>query len=247
MKLTMTPQLKQPGERLTLRFEYVDAGAQVTSIVSAEITAAGRVPEQAPLEIATQIYGSTYAMIAIEGGTIGELYLAEVVVETASGDRLARRQELLCLDLSFRMPTDAPPAYLTIEQFVVRAGLELSIALTDTDGREAIDASRLEAALIDAQSVIDSYLAGRYTVPLAQPVPALIVTTTYDLALARLYRDELPQGIADRQSAAFRLLADLRSGAALLPSHTPPADKPAGIVMFRQAERLFTRESLRGY
>lgn len=247
VKLTMTPQLKQPGERLTLRFDMPEAGASISSIVSAEITAAGRVPAVDALEIAAQIYGASYAMVSVEGGTLGELYLVEVMVETERGDRLQRRQELLCLDLSFRMPSISPPAYLTIEQFVLRAGLDATISLTDENGSGAVDAARLEAALLDAQAFVDSYLAARYAVPLASPIPSIVVTATYDIALARLYRDALPDNVVARQTAAMRLLADLRSGTATLPVETPPAEKPAGIVMFRQAERRFSRESLGGY
>lgn len=245
--MTKTPIIKQPGERIGVRFEYGQPGGrEVTSIIAADVTAAGRVAEVLPLSVAAQVHGSSYALITLEGGSIGELYVIEVLVGTDDGERVAQRQELLCLDLSFRVPDVALPTYLSIGEFVARAGLDLAIQLTDEAATGAIDAERLEAALLDAQGLIDSYLGQRYAVPLAAPVPPPIPTLTYDLAFARLWRGELPDGAARAHAQALQALRDLAAGRAVLSLDAPPSPLASATVMFRGHDRLFSRDTMAG-
>lgn len=245
--MILGPVIKQPAERSLVRFEFGQpAGAAISSIVSAAVTAAGRVPELVALSIGSQIAGSTYAQLRIEGGTVGELYSLRCLVEDAAANRFEQDREVLVLDLAFRAEGSVA-GYLSLEGFVARAGVDLCVRLTDEAGAGMIDARRLEAALLDAQATIDSHLAGKYAVPLALPAPAPLPTIAYDLTLARLYSAEVPEAVAARQRDALRQLADLRDGKQLIAAPAAASQTDPKPILVREGGRLFTRESLRGF
>ena len=96
------------------------------------------------------------------------------------------------------------------------------------------------AALDGSASLIDSYLMGRYALPLF-PVPKLLVGIGCDLTRYALFSDAAPPIIKDRHDAAMAQLRDLAAGRARLEVDMPP-DVPAGRVVLVSAERLFSRE-----
>lgn len=66
-------------------------------------------------------------------------------------------------------------------------GLDRLTQLCDWDGDGVIDAGVITAAVVKADSLIDSYASKNYTVPF-NPVPVVITTTSADLALVILRR-----------------------------------------------------------
>lgn len=248
--MSFTPTLKDPGARAHLRMQIGQpAGVPVGAIAAIIITPRGRVAEVAPLVVAAQHVGNDYAMVSVDGGTDGELYLLETTVAdgAGTGGMATVRAEILCLDQSWRVPGASQPAYVDIAGFVARAGLDLAIELTDEEGRGAINGERLEAALADAGALIDSYLAGRYRLPLALPPPAPLPTIAHDLALARLYRHAVPEQVAARATEARRLLADLAAGKSLLAGAAEAATGGAGQVLFQPGDKVFSRTQMGGF
>lgn len=244
--MSLTPILKDPAGRAHLRFVFaLVGGVPIGAISSVTITPRGRVEEVAALIVAAQHAGTDYAMVSLDGGTDGELYLVECLVSDGSGGQIEQRQELLCIDLSWRVPSQAQPTYMDIAGFVARAGLDLCIELTDEDGRGAIVGQTLEAALLDAQSEADSYISARYQLPLALPVPAPLPTLIYDRALARLYKHGAPEGVVKRSDEALRRLRELGEGKAQLAVPVAPATSAPEPVLFRPGANVFSRESLR--
>jgi phage gp36-like protein len=242
--LPAAPLLKQPSERALLRFEIGQpGGVPLVALHASSITAAGRVAPVTPLTSDSTIVGSTYVQLRLLGGTVGELYRVSAVAEDSAGNRFEADREVYVLELGFREAAGTAP-YLSIADFVARAGVDEAVRLTDELGANAIDAPRLLAALTDAQAMIDAQLAARYAVPLAAPAPAPIPTLTYDLAVARLYRDALPEGVAAKQAEAIRLLKDLAAGRAALPIAAAPTDSSPAPVIVEPHERLFTRARL---
>ena len=243
--MSFTPTLKDPAERAQLRFAF---GRPVVSIDSVSITPRGRVAEVVALSAVAQEAGADFALVSFEGGTDGELYLIECQAIGSAGGIAEARLELLCIDLSWRVPGAAQPSYMDIAGFVARAGLDLSIELTDEDGRGAIVAETLEAALLDAQAEADSYLAGRYQLPLSLPAPAPLPTLVYDRALARLYKHGAPDQVLKRSDEALRRLREIGEGKAQLAVAVPPAaTSPAPVLTQPGEPRLFTRDALRGF
>jgi phage gp36-like protein len=246
--MPLVPVIKQPAERILQRFEFGQpASLAITSIVETGVTAAGRVPSVTALTIASQIVGSTYAQLALTGGTAGELYAVRCLVEDAGGNRFEADAEILVVDLGFRVPGSAAATYLTFGEFVARVGVDEAVRLTDEAGTGAIDGPRLLAALTDAQAIVDSWLGTRYAVPLAAPVPAPIPTLTFDLALARLYRGEPPAGVEAKHQDAIRLLKELSTGRAAIPVPPAPTAASPAPVLVEPTDRLFTRKRMQGF
>ncbi|MFN7400564.1 MAG: gp436 family protein [Sandaracinobacter sp.] len=246
--LIASPTLKQPAERILQRFEFGQpGGAAITSIIETGVTPRGRVAEVTALTIGSAIVGSTYAQLALVGGTAGELYNVRCLVADAGGNRFEQDAEILVLDLAFRDAGTATPGYLSLQAFVQRAGVDETVRLTDEAGTGVIDAARLDAALQDAQALIDSYLGARYQVPLALPAPAPIPTLTFDLAVARLYRGELPDGVEAKRDEAVRLLKDLAAGKAAIPVAPAPTTTSPAPVLVEPHDRLFSRKRMGGF
>lgn len=120
--------------------------------------------------------------------------------------------------------------------------------LTDRDNTvNAIDATVLERALLDADAEIDARLQGRYALPLAR-VPRLLVNIACDIARYRLYDDRATDQVTRRYEDAIRLLDKIGKGevslgldASIQP--TPPTGGPS----YTNAARVFSRDELGDY
>lgn len=107
--------------------------------------------------------------------------------------------------------------YATQAQMIARFGEQELIQLTDRDGLlGAIVATVLDAALLDADEEIDSYLRGVRALPLVAPIPERLVRVACDLARYHLYDDHAPEGVRTRYQDGVRWLRDVASGKASL-------------------------------
>lgn len=101
--------------------------------------------------------------------------------------------------------------YATLDNLIERFGeLELT-QLTDAASPGLIDEALVTRALADAEAVVDGYLGGRYTLPLAS-VPPMLTSVACDLARARLYKDALPEVVEKRHADALKFLTLLGQG-----------------------------------
>jgi phage gp36-like protein len=99
---------------------------------------------------------------------------------------------------------------------------------------EGDDGRSYSAVAADADSLIDSYLAGRYVVPLS-PIPKLIIGIAADLIRYRLYDDAPPKEVAARRTNAIKLLEQLRDGEMVLTGVTPVSESGGIAVSARDA------------
>jgi|GEM_PF-1261931 len=86
-----------------------------------------------------------------------------------------------------------------------------------------INPSVIERAIADAEAEIESYLAGRYELPLLT-VPAIVRKITVDLAIYNLYfrrRGFLASEWQERYRAALRFLENVAQGVASLGADAP--------------------------
>lgn len=111
--------------------------------------------------------------------------------------------------------------------------------LTDDAGLGVVDAATVGRAVDDASALIDSYLVGRYVLPLAS-TPAMLVGLCCDLARYALYVDAAPEIVKERRDAAMAQLRDLAAGRARLDVAVPSAS-PSGRVEVVSGERIFNR------
>jgi phage gp36-like protein len=89
------------------------------------------------------------------------------------------------------------------------------IELTDDNGTGQIENSIVSEAIAYADSTIDGYLRGRYSLPL-NPVPKIIQKISIDIAIYHIYSRrfelEMPEGMQKRYENAVKLLEAIRKG-----------------------------------
>lgn len=211
--------LKQPGETLKRQVRFV-ALAAVASLGAVTVAARGLVTGAAAVTVVPALAGGTVTL-SIAGGSDGERYLVTVRAQDAAGAAEEAELDIAVIDGAWAMPDGGAP-YLTIAEFVERVGLPEVISLTDGTGEGRIDRAMLVNKLIDAQSIVDSHLAGRYLVPLSTP-PLIVKKYVTDLAWAALYPGGAPDGVAEERKQTLRALERIQSGTAAIPAETPPA------------------------
>lgn len=77
--------------------------------------------------------------------------------------------------------------YCTKADLLLRFDEDEITRITDVDGNGLIDEDVLQRAIDDASSEIDSYLVGRYSLPLVEP-PADLIRKACDMVRFHLYQ-----------------------------------------------------------
>lgn len=105
--------------------------------------------------------------------------------------------------------------YATQADLEARFKQQELIELTDEGGLGVIDAAVVAVALSDADTEINGFLAGRYTLPLAQSSDEL-VRLACDIARYRLYDARATDQVRARYDDAVKKLRDVSKGVASL-------------------------------
>jgi phage gp36-like protein len=136
--------------------------------------------------------------------------------------------------------------YATLNDIESRLDPKHLAELADDNADGIRDTAVLEAAVADADSLIDSHLAGRYVLPF-NPVPALLRRLSCDLAIAGLFarRREAASPLHEaRAEAAARILDALSKGELTLAG---AQIRPISASTTLGLERRFDRDSLSAY
>lgn len=144
----------------------------------------------------------------------------------------------------------AVPPFASIADMEARFDRRDLVELTNQDGTDSIDASRVTLALGRAQTEIVTAVAAKYDLAAtALTTPALerLRDIACDLARYYLYRDTAPDGVKDRYQTARADLRDIRDGKTKLDSGSREVTaRPEG-VMVSVPPRVFGRENMGGY
>jgi len=110
---------------------------------------------------------------------------------------------------------------------------ELARLTGDPSGQQ-INAVRIDWARVMAESIIDSYLVGRWTIGDYNPADTLLKKLSIDLTIYTLYeyafgRSVIPNTIVWRRMNAMKMLKDLQSGYASLVSQQGEILSPPSI------------------
>ncbi len=138
--------------------------------------------------------------------------------------------------------------YATLDGLAARYGTDLLIQLTDRASPPAgtVDPSVIDRALTDTDAQIDSALAVRYRLPLAQ-VPAVIVDLALVLAIHRLHRFEPDPKIKDDRAQALKDLDAIAAGRRRLDvAGIEPVGNGSGGVRTSDRPRDMTPDNLSG-
>lgn len=140
--------------------------------------------------------------------------------------------------------------YAALSDLIARYGEDELAQRTDRAAGQTIDPAVIDRALEDAAAEIDSSLAARYALPVAS-VPPLLVRLACAIARYHLHDEAATQRIRDDYEDALKVLAEIRSGARLLPlaatdggGTAPAAGSAGGGVQVRAPQRVFTADLL---
>jgi len=139
--------------------------------------------------------------------------------------------------------------YGSVGAMVERFGEVEVVRLSQIEDRETdvINAVKVELALSDASAVIDSYLRGRYKVPV-QAAPADLVRAACILArydLAKSARSEPTEQMQRDVETILKWLMDVQRGVAMLDAPLLGSITGSGAFVSDRPP-VFTPESLRG-
>lgn len=140
-------------------------------------------------------------------------------------------------------------AYATQQDLIDRFGARELIQRTDRSlPQTAIDAAVVERHLGDADALIDTYVARVAALPL-DPVPAALTKVACDIARYFVWGETAEKdGPVHRAYAdGLRFLRDVAEGRVRLDvGGDPVTPAGGGGVAYGGADRVFTRDSLRG-
>lgn len=138
--------------------------------------------------------------------------------------------------------------YLTQEQYIARFGQEELDQVLATD-----DTLDLEAAIADAEAIVNGYLVmvpdRAFAVPLPGSVPSRIVELTADLTRYEIHAKKVTHEIKRRRNEAIEFLADMVKGLVGIPELLPgggAVEVSGGAAAIAECP-VFTSCSLRGY
>ncbi len=139
--------------------------------------------------------------------------------------------------------------YAQLEDMVQFFGRREVIALSDVDDTGEINEQIVNDALQATASEIDSYLAGRYKLPL-KPAPRNLTRLACDIARYHMTGNERLETEAIRQrykSAVDFLKLVARGEVTLGPTKDGDTPNPSGSVQFAPGQKVFGRDGPGAY
>jgi len=106
-------------------------------------------------------------------------------------------------------------SYASQQALIERFGYQELLNLSDRVGAGIIGAGVIDSALLDADAEINSYLAGRYNLPLTQ-VSQELLRIACDITRYRLYDILATEAVKIRYDDAIKKLRDVSKGVASL-------------------------------
>lgn len=101
--------------------------------------------------------------------------------------------------------------YTTLENLETRYGAREIVDLADRDRDGVADAGVVDAAIAQADQIIDSYLGSRFTVPLLK-VPGLVGVCADAIARYQLAPEQVTEKIKEDYTRALKWLGEIRDG-----------------------------------
>ncbi|MFY3200105.1 gp436 family protein [Achromobacter xylosoxidans] len=141
------------------------------------------------------------------------------------------------------------PRLVTDEMLrIAAAGGDLSGFAPEERAAIARAMEKVDRALADARNTIDSYIAGRYTLPLSS-VPQVLIRIACELARYYLYDDQFTETVKQRYDANIKFLVGVASGDVKLGVDAESGVEPAGGAgaELYTAGRIWDRRSSGGF
>jgi phage gp36-like protein len=143
-------------------------------------------------------------------------------------------------------------AYTNLANLIKAVSEDRLIELTDDNDTGVVDTDVIDDVLDQVEELISSKISGRYTTPLADPVPKLIVSVANDLAIYELHKRRLnldmPESLEQQRKNAMKILDDIRKKALHLSANElAVTTDTSGHAGLRASDRVFDDETLSKY
>ncbi len=141
--------------------------------------------------------------------------------------------------------------YCTLSDIEKLIPQDTIIQLTDDEDTGSVNQARVDEAIAQADSIIDSYCGTRYSVPFST-VPDIVKTLSVDIAIYNLYSrrvEEIPETRDQRYRNAIRQLEGIARGTISIGEDPEPAVHSEGGSESNKTtnDRIFTRDKLEGF
>lgn len=136
--------------------------------------------------------------------------------------------------------------YCVKADLVKRFGSAELAQLTDETAAQSPDDTEITEACDEASSLIDSYLATRYTVPLADPPSTMVRKWACDIARKYLWKDRAgPDSVVTQNFlAALAQLKDVAKGIAALPDADGELPTVTAGIVYATPDAIFDTTGL---
>ena len=106
----------------------------------------------------------------------------------------------------------------------------------------------VDRALRDAADTINSYISGRYSLPLS-PVPPVLERIACDLARYYLYDDQVTEPIKQRHDDCIKVLRDVQAGRVQLGADADSGAQPVstGAAELVSGSKVWSRDTSTGF
>ncbi|MEI8390083.1 MAG: DUF1320 domain-containing protein [bacterium] len=145
--------------------------------------------------------------------------------------------------------------YCLIEDIQKQVSQDTLIQLTDDNQTGEIDSVIVEEAILYSESLINGYLRGRYTLPLAINAnpPDILKILAVDLSIYRLYsrrfQTDTPDSISEKYKNSIKILEQIQRGIISLGLETAGAAPELGEYRANKSfqDRTFSKQVLNEY
>ena len=128
------------------------------------------------------------------------------------------------------------------------------IRLTDDTNAGVMNTDNRDEAINKAANEMDGYLGVKYLLPIASPVPDILVELNKDIAIYKLYarkKTEIPESVIKRRDDAIAFLKAVVKSEATLGIQPPPAapneGEYEGAPQVSTRHKMFGRRTMRKY
>jgi phage gp36-like protein len=134
-------------------------------------------------------------------------------------------------------------SYASRQDMIDRFGQQELMELTDRNNLGVIDDAVLNSSIADADAEVNTYLAGRYALPLTTTLP-ILTRFAADIARYQLYGTRASEQVLQRYKDAIAFFKSVANGTASLGLDALSAEIPvqSGDVQVVSSPRVFSRE-----
>jgi len=142
--------------------------------------------------------------------------------------------------------------YCTLDDIKKQVQETTLIEITDDSNANQINTDVVDETILYADTLIDGYLRGRYTLPLPS-LPEIIKVIAIDLSIYRLYsrrfHTDMPDSINDKYKNSIKLLEQIQKGVISLGIETVGTPPKLGEYRVNKTyqDKIFNKEVLNAY